>query len=242
MNLKDAQNKICTLKNLFLEMQTICKMDIAMFEDNNENTSIYSGDEKMSEIDPKNNLALQEIWIKVQENVPPGFSIDGNLLRHLSFNHSRDWFDISNHDIARELNKVNEYLTRLSLIGYVETLHQGVSRVSNIILDGDYDAALKVVYTGLDSRIRSLLKVKGAESTVPQIGRAFKERVLEPPSLENLEGMRNFLMGVIGYYRHVIAHNELGSNRNSLESSLSLFAVAHEAFKMVEYCGRNIKE
>ena len=128
---------------------------------------------------------------------------------------------------------------KLVLIEYLNELHPEVSRVAETVLNGDIDMALKGVFANLDSKIRSVLRVSGGESTAPMIGKAFKDGLFIPPRPENLEGVRNFLMGVVGYYRHVIVHNPLPPHRNRIESSLSLFALAHEAFVLIDVCSRH---
>jgi hypothetical protein len=242
MDIKEARTKISVFKELLLEIKEVCYINEKDFEPNENGDVVYSGSESMDTINPDKDRKLKDAWGKVQENTPSGFSVSGNLLRHISFNESRDWFDIANHDVPRELKKVDDYLAKLNLVEYIEGLHPKVRRANSNILDGDYDAALKVVFTGLDTYIRSVLKINGSISTVNQIGKAFNDGVLQPSSSDHKDAMRNFLQGVIGYYRNIIAHNELVANRNSLQSCLSLFGVAHEAFIMIDYCSRNIED
>jgi len=192
----------------------------------------------MAEVYSKENSELHECWNEIQKIVPPGFAIDGNLVRHLSFNEASDWHDITNNDIPRELTKIEEYEKKIILIQYIDTLHPDVSRVTSIVLDGDIDAALKIIYTALDSKIRSLIKAKPGESTVPTIGKAFKDKLLIPPHPNHYESVRNFLQGVLGYYRSIIAHNTLPPQRDSIPESLSLFGLAHEALVLIDHCSK----
>lgn len=238
MNSTQAREKIEEVKNCLIKMKELTSG--ASYEKNiliNEEGEtvggfVFDGDAQ------KVKDELPVLWHEVQKNVPPGFSLDGNLVRHVSFNELSDWSDISNRDVPREITKVSEYLKLLSLIEYIESLHPEVARVSEIILNGDIDAALKTVYSSLDSKIRSILKLKPGESTVPAIGKAFKDGKLKFPQPENTESVRSFLQGVIGYYRSVLIHNPLPSHRNRVDASLSLFGLAHEAFKLVDVCIR----
>jgi len=211
-----------------------------MFEDDETGGPFLEPGIGMQDAYPKENAVMHACWEEIQKNVPPGFSINSNLIRHLSFNEAHDWFDITKRDIPRELTRVEEYKKQIFLIEYLEGLHPEVSRVTEIVLNGDLDAALKVVYSGLDSKIRSLLGVSSGESTVPCIGKAFREGRLIPPHFGKLEGVRNFMMGVLGYYRHWIVHNQLSQHRNRLEASLSLFALAHETFRLLDTCSRHL--
>lgn len=241
MNIVEAKNKIDFVRDKLLEMQRISSfIDDGMFKDDETGSPFLEPGIRMDEAYPEENTKMHACWEEIQKNVPPGFSIDSNLIRHLSFNEAHDWLDITKRDIPRELTKVEEYKKRIFLIEYLNSLHPEVSRVIEIVLNDDLDAALKVVYSGLDSRIRSLLKVPGGQPTMPCVGKAFREKILIPPHQENLEGVRNFLMGVIGYYRHRIVHNPLPQHRNRLEASLSLFAIAHEAHKLLDVCSRHL--
>lgn len=242
MNINEAKDKIDFVRDKLFEMQKISSfVDESIFDESKTGDPLLPGAD-MSEAYPKEDTKMLACWGEVLENVPPGFAIDGNLIRHLSFNEIHDWFDITKRDIPRELIKVEEYKKHLYLIEYLDSLHSEVSRVSDIVLNGDLDAALKVVYSTLDSKIRSLLKIPGGQSTTPGIGKAFREKTLIPPDSNNLEGVRNFLMGVIGHYRHWIVHNSLPQSRNRLEASLSLFALAHEAFILLDACSKHLVE
>ncbi len=241
MNIAEAKSKIDFVKEKLLEMQKISSfIDENIFKEDENDNLFVEPRIGMSEAYPKENTAMHICWEEIQKNVPSGFLIDSNLIRHLSFNEARDWLDITKRDIPRELVKVDEYKRQLFLIEYLDSLHPEVSRVTEIVLNGDLDAALKVVYSGLDSRVRSLLKVSSGMSTTPCIGKAFREGVLIPPHSNDLEGVRNFLMGVLGYYRHWIVHNSLPQHRNRLEASLSLFAIAHEAHKLLDVCSKHL--
>jgi len=122
------------------------------------------------------------------------------------------------------------------LIEYLESLHPEVARISEIVLNGDIDAALKTVYSSLDSRIRAYLKPERSESTVPAIGRAFREGKFVFLQNGNPEDIRSFLQGVLGYYRSNIVHNPLPTHRNSVDASLSLFGIVHETHKLLDVC------
>lgn len=240
MNISEAKNKIELVRNKLIEMQHISSfVHENIFDENETGDPLLPGTD-MSEAYPERNAQMVACWEGVLENVPPGFAVDGNLIRHLSFNEMHDWFDITKRDIPRELVKIEEYQKHLYLIEYLDSLHSEVSRVSDIVLNGDLDAALKVVYSTLDSKIRSLLRVSNSQSTTSCIGKAFREQILVPPDTSNIEGVRNFLMGVIGHYRHWIIHNTLPQNRNRLEASLSLFALAHEAFILLDACSKHL--
>lgn len=242
MNITEAKNKIDFVKSKLIEIQEIASfIKEGMFEDDEVTGSPFiEPGEYMADAYPEKNKVMQYCWEEIQKNVPPGFSIDSNLIRHLSFNEAHDWVDINRKDIPRELINVEEYQKKLFLIEYLDSLHPEVSRVTDIVLNGDLDAALKVVYSGLDSKIRSILKISGGQSTTPMIGKAFKDEILIPPHLDSSDGIRNFIMGVIGYYRHLIVHNQLPQSRNRLEACLSLFAVAHETHKLLDTCSKHI--
>jgi len=242
MNISEAKNKIDFVEKKLLEMKEVSSfIKEEMFEDDkNTGVAFLELGIHMAAEYPEEDARMRACWEEVKKNVPPGFAVDSNLIRHLSFNEAHDWLDITKRDIPRELIKVEEYKKQIFLIEYLDGLHPEVSRVTEIVLNGDLDAALKVVYSGLDSKIRSVLKISGGESTTPYIGKAFKDGTLIPPRPENFEGVRNFLMGVIGYYRHWIVHNPLPQNRNRLEACLSLFALAHEAFRLFDTCSRNL--
>lgn len=243
MNINEAKNKIDFVKDKFLDIQRISSfINKEMFEDDETGNPFLKSYIEMGEAYPEENTKIHACWEEIQKNIPPGFAMDSNLIRHLSFNEARDWLDITKQDIPRELIKVEEYKRQLYLIEYLDSLHPGISRVTEIVLNGDLDAALKVVYSSLDSKIRSLLKISDKQSTTPYIAKAFKEGVLIPPNPNNLEGARNFMMGVIGYYRNWIVHNPLPQDRNRLEASLSLFALAHETFRLLDACSKHLIE
>lgn len=234
MDIKEARVKIEALRSSLLRMKEASSaVDEGMFKDDEVGNPFLEGNADMGSEMPKQSAELHACWEEIQKTVPPGFSIDGNLIRHLRFNQAHDWVDIAKHDVPRELTKIDEYIKQLALVEYTETLHPEVSRVSGIILIGDYDAALKTVYASLDSRIRTYVGGKDEESTVNLIGRAFKDGKL---AHERANAARDFLAGVIGYYRNYLLHNKLPTSRNTIEASLSLFALAHEAFKMLDKC------
>lgn len=241
MNIHEAKEKIKIIRKNLLDIQSICSII-------NENSFIvdefgYKEIEQGTSMEveyPAENTQLQKYWLEIQKNVPSGFSIEGNLLRHLSFNQACDWFDIGHNDIPLELINVEEYEKQIVLIEYIDTLHPEVNRVSEIVLNGDIDGALKIIYTALDSKIRSFLNLNATESTVPAIGKAFKDNVFISPGSENTDAVRNFLQGIIGYYRNNIIHKNLSTSRNNINSSLSLFAIAHESFKLLDKCTKHI--
>lgn len=247
MTLIEIKKQISSVKDGLIKMQKIASfVETGMFEPqvNNEaelEPPFLERSESMSEACPDKNMELHSLWENIQKNIPAGLSVDGNLIRHLSFNEAHDWFDIANHDIPREIKKLDDYEAQLGLIEYLENLHPEISRVSNIVLNGDIDAALKTVYASLDSKIRAIVGPKQGESTVPLIGRAFKENYFITPDPTNTEGARSFLQGVLGYYRNNILHKDLPPSRNSIVESLSLFGVAHEAFKLLDLCTKHLK-
>ena len=235
MNSIQARQKIEEIKRNLLELQETtsgAKWEENLKTENNEliRGLVFEGDEDLA------SSKIIEIWKNIQKNVPPGFSLDGNLVRHISFNELNDWFDVANHDVPRELVNIEEYIKFLGLIEYLESLHPEVARISEIVLNGDIDAALKTVYSSLDSKIRACLKPKRAESTVPAIGKAFKEGVFTFPQNGNPEDIRSFLQGVLGYFRSNIIHNPLPTHRNNIQASLSLFGIAHETYKLLDIC------
>lgn len=243
MNIIEAKNKISLVKDKLREMQKIAYVDSCEFEpDPATGYQHYDGSESMTEIHPDLSAQLQVCWEDLQKIVPAGFSIDGNLIRHLSFNQSRDWYDIAKFDVPREMFKIEEYEKQLTLIEYLETLRPEVSRITEIVLNGDIDAALKTVYSSLDVKIRDLIKAQPNESTVPMIGKAFKEGFLNAPHQEHTDCVRNFLQGVVGYYRANIIHQDLPPQRNSVNSSLSLFCLAHETFWLLDACAKQRQE
>lgn len=237
MNIFEEYKKIDEVEQILLKMQKLAHIpDNFIDQDPDEAVSTISGGEEMSTVLPTQNGELHKLWGELQKKVPAGFDIDGNLIRHLSFNEAHDWLDIYNHDIPRELVKIDRYRKKLGLIEYMNFLHPEVNRVSSIVLNGDIDAALKTVFASLDTKIRQEIECKPSESTVPAIGKAFNDGKLIAPQPENKESVRNFLQGVIGYYRSNIVHNPLPFERNSVEASMSLFALAHEAFKLIDAC------
>lgn len=240
MNILEAKNKIDFVKDKFIEMQKISSfIDVKMFFKHDEfNQPFIEPDIAMGEAYPKENKEMHTCWEAVQKNVPPGFSIDSSLVRHLFFNEAHDWLDISKRDIPRELIKIEEYKKQIFLIEYMDSLHPEVSRASEIVLSGDLDAALKTVFATLDSKIRMHIGAKPSETTVSMIGKSFKSGRLIAPQQENNDSARNFLQGVVGYYRNAILHNPLPTHRNRLDASLSLFAVAHEAFGLFDACSK----
>jgi len=244
MNRKETKEKIEAVKAKLLKMKEITSfIELGMFELESETgTPFLERSADMEDEQPEKNSELHAIWEEVQQIMPPAFSVDSNLLRHLSFNEAHDWYDISNTDIPKELLGLEEYEKKLTLVEYLEDLHYEVSRVSETILNGDIEMALKAVFARLDTKIRSKLSAASDEKTVPLIGKAFREGTLVPPVDVNPDGVRNFLQGVMGYYRNVILHNELPPKRNTIEGSLSLFTLAHEAFRLFEICSRNIEE
>jgi len=229
MNLQQVRSYVDLIERDLIRMKEIISSV-------NEDIAKTSGIDNIPTKFPKQDEAVQRLWDNIQKNVPPGFSLDGNLVRHLSFNEPVDWLDISSSDIPRELKKIEEYRQKLFLVEYVESLHSEVARLSGLVIDGDLEAALKAVFTLLDTRIRSVLKPKNNESTVATIGKAFKNGALKAPPSGDNESVRNFLQGVLGYYRGSIVHNPLPTYRNRIESSLSLFALAHEAFVLFDLC------
>jgi len=240
MNITEARQKIKYVRNKLDEMQRIASyVETEMFNEDPETGGQFMEPSTNMEVeDPERNTALFGCWADIQKAVPSGFSIDGNLVRHLSFNQASDWIDISAHDIPRELVKINEYNRKLFLIEYLETLRPEIRRVSETVLSGDIDAALKTVFTSLDAKIRARINCQPAESTVSMIGRAFNKGVLAAQHPSNNDAARNFLQGVIGYYRNFITHNELPPARSTLEASLSLFTIAHEAFELLDICSK----
>lgn len=239
MNLQEARRKIDTVQKKLEEMKAVTSfVEINAHEIDEYGIPRIEGGINMVEIFPDANQKLHSAWEEIKENAPPGFSFDSNLLRHLTFNHAADWLDITKRDIPRELKRVEEYRRRIELINYMDTLHPEVSRVTEIVLSGDVDAALRTVYSTLDSKIRVVIDAVGTEMTVPAIGRAFKEGKLRAPHDENNDGARNFLQGTLGYYRNWILHNVLPLERNQIEGAMSLFALAHEAFKLLDACSK----
>ncbi len=232
MDVREAKEKINFVREKLLEVQRITYLPDSMYAE------VLSARDSMEESYPEESKAVRECWDAIQRSLPSGISVDGNLVRHLSFNQATDWFDISRSDIPRELTKLKEYEQRLALIVYMESLHPQVARVSEIVLNGDIDAGLKTVFASLDASIRAHLKVRPNESSVSMIGKAFKDGDLVARQPENSDSARNFLQGVVGYYRSIIVHNALSQNRNSVEGALSLFALAHEAFRLFDSCAR----
>lgn len=241
MNTTEALHKIERVRGLLLGIKEITSfITLDLFEKDEETgNSRLEGNDSMLKLYPEKGTEVSRHWSEIQRMVPPGFSIDSNLVRHLSFNEAKDWFDIWHNDIPREIVRVEEYKKRITLIEFLDTLHPEVRRVTSIILDGDIDAALKTVYTSLDAKIRTSLNAHDdSESTVPLIGRAFKEGWLTSPSEAHRDAVRNFLQGVLGYYRSRIIHHTLSPKRNSVEASLSLFCLAHEALWLFDSCNR----
>lgn len=242
MNLVEAKNNLEVIRVKFKEMASIAEfVQRSMFDDDPETgQSVLSSGDHMGFVDAEENAKLHAKWEEIQRIIPPGFSIDGNLVRHLSFNQAIDWLNIHTDDIPRELVKVDEYMNQLNLITYLESLHPEVSRVSETVLRGDIDAGLKTVFASLDTKIRNKIQAPSNASTVSWIGKAFADGVLLAPDPVNQDAARNFLQGVIGYYRNQILHNELPPARNTGGASLSLFALAYESFRLLDLCSRHL--
>lgn len=239
MDINEAYNNIRLVREKLIAMQKITSFVIDIVDKTDDNGSlILASVENMGTADPKKSEQLNEIWVQAQKILPPGFSIDSNLIRHLSFNQASDWLDIAKRDIPRELENIEEYKKRLALIEYLDGLHPEIKRVVDTILNNDIDAALKTVFSTLDTKIRLLIKAKPGESTVPQIGKAFKDKTLNATHELYTDSIRNFLQGVLGFYRSIILHNPLPSRRNSIKASLSLFCLAHEAFVLLDSCSK----
>lgn len=239
MSPTEAKDKTREMKQILSRMLETCSfMDLGMFIDNEDTgSSFLLGNDDMATAYPKENKKLKELWGDLQKNIPPGFNVDGNLIRHLSFNEAKDWLDIKERDIPREFVKIDEYMKKLHLIEYLESLHSEISKVAKYILNGDIEPALKAVFTSLDTNIRARVKpLNQKEATVLLIERGFKDGKLCMPNKDNNNSVKNFLQGVIGHYRNSISHNHLPTSRNSIEGSLSLFAVAHEAFRLLDLC------
>jgi len=185
---------------------------------------------------PKQNKLVLKFWDEIKNNAPSGFVIQGNLLRHLSFNMVGDWIDIHHSDIGQALESVKEYRKKLAIVEYLSGLNPEISKVSSMLLDGEIDVALKAVFATLDTKIRAYLSITSRVSTVPAIGKAFNEGILKAPDSDNNDSARNFLQGVVGYYRSNILHRSLPTNRNNIEASASLFCLAHEAFTLFAFC------
>jgi hypothetical protein len=239
MNIVEVNEKLELIKGKLLELQKLTIFDLKYFEEDQVTGCPHlESDDDMSIVCPDKNLQVHKIWEEIQQNIPSGFSVSGNLIRHLSFNQAHDWYDIAHRDIPQEIYKLEEHKKHLYLIEYLNSLHPEVKRVSEIVLNGDLDASLKTVFATLENKIRTILNIRGDESTVSHIGKAFKDGVLVPPKPENLESVRSFLQGVIGYYRSEIIHHQLPDDRKSLESCMSLFALAHETFILLDICSR----
>lgn len=239
MDISDLYKRVDILKEKFLEIRQLAQIQPHLFEpDEQTGMPLLLGGDDMAEVDPLTNQKLHERWNEIQKLMPPGFDVDGNLIRHLSFNEAHDWVDISNRDVARELVKIEEFRRRIVLIEHLNTLYPDVTRAADVVMNGDFDAGLKFVYAALDTKMRQIIKAASTESTVPAIGKAFKEGVLCAPQAANNDSARNFLQGVVGYYRSNIVHSPLPQSRNSIDASLPLFALASEAFKLLDACSR----
>lgn len=241
MDINEAYNNIEIVRNKLLEIQKIASLVVSADEGKSENNEPHFDTQiDMSQQLPDENKQLHDLWSEIQKIAPPGFSISSNLLRHLSFNLACDWSDISKFDVPNELQSIEVYKKQLALIEFLETLHPEIRRVSQLVLIGDIDAALKTVFATLESVARKMARAKPGESTVPQIGKAFKEGILATRHDSHTDSVRNFLQGVIGFYRSVIIHNKLPAHRNSINASLSLFCLAHEAFIQLESCNKQV--
>ena len=237
MDINEVYKNIEKVKDKLLEMQKIAYLVIKADEGKKDFAeSHFDTQINMKEQLPEDNNRLHGVWAEIQRIAPPGFSIDSNLFRHLSFNLPCDWSDISKFDIPKELQNIDEYKKQLVLVEFIEKLHPEVRRVSQIILNGDIDSALKTVFATLESEVRIITNAKSGESAVSQIGKAFKNGVISHHS--HADAARNFLQGVIGFYRSIIIHNKLSVQRNSITTSLSLFCLAHEAFLLLESCSK----
>ena len=108
MNILDAKKKIGIIKEKLQEMKGLTRIDPEAFKDNEFGQPYMDPGAHMEMECPEEDSKLKVCWKTIQENVPPGFSIDGNLIRHLNFDEAHDWYDISDRDVPRELVKVDE--------------------------------------------------------------------------------------------------------------------------------------
>jgi len=243
MKINEIRERLSTIESKLIRIQQITSfITLDMFKEDSEmGVQFLDGGESMSDYDSEKSKNVTHLWEEIQKTLPSGFSVDGNLLRHLGFNQSKDWWDISNRDIPRELIKVNEYKQRLNLIELIESLHPEVARIVPTLLNDDVELALKGLYSGLDTYIRVACKTQKSDSTYQSIAKAFKDKILITQHEDDSDAVRNFLQGVIGYYRNNIVHRPLSQNAKILENSLGLIYIADRAFKLCDTCKPNLK-
>lgn len=230
INIDDARLKVDHLSEQFKKLAELTWMPDEWYGID------FNIDDHMSAVDPDKNERVQKLWLEIQRQLPPGYSIDGNLIRHLSWNQAQDWGDISRQDVPREKDRLQQYKRRLELVSYLQSLHPDVSRTSDTVLNNGIEEALRAVFSILETRIREKINITDGSPTVSNIGRAFRTGQLVAPYPENNDGARDFLMGAIGYYRNIITHHTLPDDRNNITSSLPLFGLAHEAFRLLDDC------
>lgn len=237
MNIQEYHKKADFLRDTLVSMQEIADLPDDILVIDAEAGAVYPDNLGMNDIDPGRHEMMQEKWEELKRNIPPGFDIDGNLIRHLTFNQVNDWADIRDKDIPRELRRVEDYRKKLNYIEYLNGLSPEISRVAITVLLGDIDSALKTLYASIDAYFRETLRAIGpSESTPALIGRAFREGKLKAPIPEQNDAARNFLSGAFSYYRSIIIHYNLPPHRNTVEASLSLFALAHEVLTIFKIC------
>jgi hypothetical protein len=208
-------------------------------------------DEKMSskmgilekEADDEVKQIISEIELIVDEiNSISQFSLRSKILQHSYFNELCDWFDILNRDIPEELKNIKEFKNQILVLRILNDFSVEVQRSIPNILNGDFDAALKVTFNILENKIRDKLNLSQGDSIVNEIAKAFNEDRLVAlyKGKDMKDHARNFLMGVMGYYRNIIAHNkEFADEIKNFGRLISLLCIANEASILFDKCYDN---
>ncbi len=237
MDPQESRDKAQEIKRYLTELKELC----AVYETQNWPQQMIDGDfgsrDSVRSTFPDMYERIIALKQAIESNLPSGYEMGGDLIRHLSWLQICDVADIYLRDVDAELKRIKRFESQLVLVEYVAGLHPKVAVVKTLVLEGNYDAALKAVYSQLEARIRMITKDGAGTSIKASLAKAFKpDGCLKHSREEYNEPARDYLIGVLTYFRSQISHQELPPNRNTLDSCLSLFAVAHEAFLLVDRC------
>lgn len=236
MDPQESRDKAQEIKRYLTELKELC----AVYETENWSQQMTDGDfgsrDNVRSTFPDMYERIIVLKQAIESNLPSGYEMGGDLIRHLSWLEVRDIASIFYRDVDAELRRIKRFETSLALVEYVAGLHPKVAVVKTLVLEGNYDAALKAVYSSLDARVRSITKDGAGISIKASISKAFNAGVLKSSKPEYNDPARDYLVGVLTYYRSRISHHDLPDARNSIEACLSLFAVAHEAFILLDKC------
>jgi uncharacterized protein (TIGR02391 family) len=199
-----------------------------------------SNNTPVAEIYEEGAKLMEKRFEELKQNLPTGFELDHNFIRHVGFNEVIDWMDIYTRDVNRELEKLNNYEKNLILVEKVEKLHPKVANTATLIMIGEYDAALTKIFKGIETEIRNKSGVKD-KFGLSLVGHVFSSIGSNPPILqyrnpEKQESVKYFLMGVVGFYRNTIMHDDLPTEKSNIDDCFQQLVIASEAYKMIDFC------